>query len=96
MQVKDLKKQYRVVRRDNLLKKGDDYYEFIVRDKDLNRYFETIEECKEVIERDKKLWNSNKPLVAGSGLAISSEKVEHDFEYRIEWRWISKFEEVKG
>lgn len=86
MQVKDLKKQYMVVVEDDILG------EYILWNKN-KKFFKNLEDAQKAIEEDKKKWKTNKPIVV-NGMGISTEKLEKENTYHIEWRWISKWEKI--
>lgn len=86
MQVKDLKKQYMVVVEDDILG------EYILWNKN-KKFFRNLEDAQKAIEEDKKKWKTNKPIVV-NGMGISTEKLEKENTYHIEWRWISKWEKI--
>ena len=91
MKLKDLKKQYVVIAIDRLCPSLGEVTVWYRK----NKYCKTIEEAKKTIEEHKRRYKQNKPMVV-NGIGIETEKVDHDFEYHIEWRWISKWERVEG
>lgn len=84
MQVKDLKKQFMVIR------ESDELGECIVWN-GKKKFFSSLKDAEKAIEKDKLLWTKNKPIVV-NGMGIETERADYNFKYHIEWRWISKWE----
>lgn len=90
MQLKDLKKEFIVIKKVQYEKET---LQVIVWN-GKNKTFRSLEEAKEALKRDMRKEKSNNPIVV-NGLGISTENTESKVEYHIEWRWTSKWETVK-
>lgn len=89
MMVKDLKKEFMVIKK---CKYDKETLQVIV----FNGYsktFNSLEDAKKALEKDMKKEKSNNPIVV-NGIGISTEKIDSKVEYRIEWRWVSKWEVI--
>ena len=89
MLVKDLKKEYMVIKK---VKYDKETLQVIV----FNGYsktFNSLEDAKKALEKDMKKEKSNNPIVV-NGIGVSTEKINSKVEYHIEWRWISKWEVI--
>lgn len=89
MQVKDLKKEYVVIKK---CKYDNETLEVIIWN-GKKRTFNNLEDAKLALERDMKKEKSNNPIVV-NGIGIETEKIDSKVEYHIEWRWISKWEVI--
>jgi hypothetical protein len=89
MKVKDLKKEYAVIKK---VKCDDRVFEICIWN-GMKRTFNNLEDAKRALERDMKKEKSKNPIVV-NGIGIETEKVDSEVEYYIEWRWISKWEEI--
>lgn len=74
--------------------KFDNGMEMVLMDKEMVRNFKDINKVKELIEKDKKSRQRNKPIVV-NGIGMATEKVDYKIEYRIEKRLMSKWEVVE-
>lgn len=89
MKLKDLKKEYMVIKK---CKYDKETLQVIV----FNGYsktFNSLEDAKKALEKDMKKEKSNNPIIV-NGIGISTEKLDSKVEYHIEWRWISKWEVI--
>ena len=89
MQLKDLKKEYMVVKK---IKYDNETLEVVIWN-GKKRTFSNLEDAKKALEKDMQKEKSNNPIVV-NGIGIATEKVDSKVEYHIEWRWISKWEVI--
>ena len=89
MMVKDLKKEFMVIKK---VKYEKETLEVIIWN-GKKRTFNNLEDAKKALERDMKLEKTNNPIVV-NGIGIATEKVDSKVEYYIEWRWVSKWEVI--
>lgn len=90
MKLKDLKKEYMVIKKCTM--PNGQVLQVIVWN-GYKKTFNSLEDAKKALEKDMKKEKSNNPIVV-NGIGISTEKIDSKVEYHIEWRWISKWEVI--
>ena len=90
MLVKDLKKEYMVIKK--CIMPNGQVLQVIVWN-GYKKTYNSLEDAKKALEKDMKKEKSNNPIVV-NGIGISTEKTDSKVEYHIEWRWISKWEVI--